>query len=415
MTDSNTPLSPDHKKEAYVSRYAVVIAAFLCMLAGGMAVFSFGIFLKPISAEFGWTRTEISGAFSLMMILSGVLGIVAGRLGDRFKPTLIIIICGAIQGLAYVLLFQLNALWQLYVYYGVIVGIGVAGYAPTVSLVTRTYTKTRGLMMGITLAGGGVGAAVASPVATHFISSAGWQSSYLVMGGIMLGIIAISAIFLYSRGASREIKNERKPSFEKADATVKEPGLREAISSSKFWILGTIIFCAGFVQLVISVHIVPGAMDTGISAGGAAGILSVINLAGIAGSSSSGTILDRIGSWLGLLIAILLVLVGLFLLLSFKDIWAFYVFAVIYGVGWGIILTARSVIPADLFGLRSYGVIMGILLLFHTLGGTTGPIVAGYIFDVSQHYQLAFILITGFCALNIALTFMLKKWVKRSR
>jgi OFA family oxalate/formate antiporter-like MFS transporter len=148
MTDSHTPLSQDHKKEAYVSRYDVVIAAFLAMLVGGMAVFSFGIFLKPISAEFGWTRTEISGAFSLMMILSGVLGIVAGRLGDRFKPTLIIIVCGAIQGLAYILLSQLTALWQLYVYYGVIVGIGVAGYAPTVSLVTRSYPKSRGMMMG---------------------------------------------------------------------------------------------------------------------------------------------------------------------------------------------------------------------------------------------------------------------------
>jgi MFS family permease len=233
------------------------------------------------------------------------------------------------------------------------------------------------------------------------------------MGGIMLGLIAISALFLYWPRASREIKSETKQSFKKAYTTVKEPGLREAVCSSKFWILGAIIFCAGFVQLVISVHIVPGAMDTGISAGGAAWILSVINLAGIAGSSSSGTILDRIGSWLGLLISILLVLVGLFLLLSFKDIWAFYVFAVIYGVGWGIILTARSVIPADLFGLRSYGVIMGILLLFHTLGGTTGPLVAGYIFDVSQHYQLAFILITGLCILNIALTFALRKGVRK--
>jgi MFS family permease len=413
--DSKASLTLDHKKETFFGSYAAVIAAFLAMLAGGMAVFSFGIFLKPISASFGWTRTEISGAFSLMMIISGVLGIVAGRLGDRFKPTLIIIICGIIQGLAYILLYQLSALWQLYIYYGLLVGVGVASYAPMISLVTRTYTKTRGLMMGITLAGGGVGAAIASPVATYFIASSGWQSSYLIMGGIMLGIIAISALFLYWPGASREIKSERKPSLEKANATMKEPGLREAISSSKFWILGTIIFCAGFVQLVISVHIVPGAMDTGISATGAAGILSVINLAGIAGSSSSGTILDRIGSWLGLLFAILIVLVGLFLLLSLKDLWAFYAFAVIYGVGWGIILTARSVIPADLFGLRSYGVIMGILLLFHTLGGTTGPIVAGYIFDVSQHYQFAFILITVLCGLNIALTFILKRWVKKSR
>jgi MFS family permease len=408
MAENKVPLTTSHEKEAYRNSYSVVTAAFLVTMAGGMAIFSFGIFLKPISASFGWTRTEISGAFSVAMILSGLLGILTGRLGDRFKPTLIIIICGAIQGSAYVLLSQLTALWQLYACFGLMVGIGVANAIPVISLVTRSYTRTRGTMMGITLAGGGVGAVVASPVATHFIASNGWQSSYLIMGSIMLSLIAISAVFLYWPGASREIKNESKPSIEKTNTIRKELNLREALCSIQFWTLGAIIFCTGLIQMIITVHIVPGAMDTGISATGAAGILSVVNFASIAGSSSSGTILDRIGSWLSVVIALFLMLIGLFVLLSLKDIWAFYVFAIIYGFGWGIVVTSRGLITADLFGLRSYGVIVGIILFLYTLGGTLGPVIAGYIFDVSQHYQIAFILITGLCALSIAMAFTLR-------
>jgi MFS family permease len=412
MDDSKTRFDLGHKIGVYFRPYAVVIATFLVVLAGGMAVFSFGVFFKPISLEFGWTRTEISGAFSLMMMFSGLLGIVTGRLGDRFKPRLIIIVCGTIQGLAYLLLSHINSLWQLYFYFGLMVGIGVASYAPVISLVTRSYTTTRGLMMGIALAGGGVGAAVASPIATYLISAIGWQSSYLIMGGIMLGLIAISAFFLFWPGSSRQT-NKSLPSPEEVNTTVKEPGLREAAYSIKFWIFGAIIFCTGFTQQIITVHIIPGATDMGISAAGAAGILSVINLASIAGSSTSGPIIDRIGSWLGMVIALVLMLIGLFLLLSIKDIWAFYVFAIMYGFGWGIVVTSRSIIPADLFGLHSYGSIMGIILLLHTIGGTLGPIIAGYIFDLSQHYQVAYILTASLCVLSIAMTFPLRMGIRR--
>ena len=231
----------------------------------------------------------------------------------------------------------------------------------------------------------------------------------------MLGLIAISAFFLYWSGASRQLTGESIPSTKEVNTTVKEQSLREAAYSIRFWIFGAIIFCTGFIQMIIIVHIVPGATDMGISATGAAGILSVINLASITGSSSSGPIIDRIGSWLGMVIALILMLIGLFLLLSVRDLWAFYVFAVIYGFGWGIVVTSRSIIPADLFGLHSYGSILGIILFLYTIGGTLGPVIAGYIFDVSQHYRLAFILITCLCALSIAMTFLLRRGIRTLR
>lgn len=129
MSDNRTLSSTDIKKSGFLRFYAVVIAAFFALMASGMVLFCFGVFFKPVSAEFGWTRAETSGAFSLMLILSGFFGMIAGRLGDKFKPGLIAIACGILEGLAYLLMSQIHELWQLYVYYGVLIGTGMSNIA----------------------------------------------------------------------------------------------------------------------------------------------------------------------------------------------------------------------------------------------------------------------------------------------
>jgi MFS family permease len=403
------------EKSGFFHSYAMVIGTFLAMMAGGMVIVSFGVFFKPVSAQFGWTRAETSGAFSLSIIMSGLIGVVAGRLGDRFSPRLVIISGGVIQGLAYLLLSQMHALWQLYFYYGILVGAGIANIVPVTSLIARWYEKRRGLMTGIAIVGASIGAVIAPPMATQFVSRYGWSTSYIMVGGIVLVIIAISGIFL------RDPDKVRRPAYgdtaeiEKLNSEIRGFSLGEVLGTGSFWILGVILFCVSFAQQALTVHIVPHATDLGISAVSAASILSVINVASIVGAFGTGNFSDRIGSRLSMVIALAIISTAALLLLEANELRTFYLFAILFGIGFGGTATLRSTMIAESFGLRSHGVITGALYFVSSIGGTISPLVAGYIFDVSGQYQSAFLVIVGLSVVGLVLALLLRLRTERLR
>lgn len=161
------------------------------------------------------------------------------------------------------------------------------------------------------------------------------------------------------------------------------------------------------------VHFLPASIDIGIPADSAATVLSVIHLANMAGSFTTGIVVDKIGGLLSTAIALALTLVGFLLFLGVQVLWAFYLFAIIYGIGFGILSISRSIIIAELFGLRSHGEIFGAVHFFHTIGGTLGPVVAGYIYDINQHYQLAFVLIAGLTLASLVMIIPLRLKARR--
>lgn len=409
--NTSVGLTSHNKKPGFFNSYTIITAAFLSMMAGGMALFSFGVFFKPMSSQFGWTRAETSGAFSLFMICSGLLGIVGGRLGDKFSPRLVIITCGVIGGSSFLLLSQMNSLWQLYFFYGILAGAGMGNIPPIISMVTRYYVERRGVMTGITMAGVGVGASLAAPIATFLISLFGWQKSFMIMGGMLLTLVAISAGFLWHHSSSPGLSliKSKKLSDEKERTEPKELSLKQGMATMPFWVLGIIIFCTGIVQQGFTVHLIPAVTDLGFSAASAAAISSVITITSIAGNFGVGIIIDRMGSWISIVISLALMVVGLLLILGMKELWSLYLFAVIFGLSWGIVVISRSIIIADLFGLHAHGAITGTILFLYSIGGMLGPLAAGYVFDVSQHYQLVFLFFTGLAVFTLIMTLPLRK------
>ena len=258
--------------------YATVAGGWLAIFAAGMVLSSFGVFFKPVSAQFDWTRAETSGAFSLAQVMSGMAGIAAGRLGDRFNPRLIIVLCGAFLGTAYLLLSRIDALWQLYFYFGILVGCGLAVIIPVSSLIARTFAAQRGLFTGLTMSGGAVGTAIAAPLATLFINHYGWRGSYFAIGiiALVLGLIT-SACFYYAARFKPVSSNGFGAHLSRPRTEVSGSTLKQAFSSGQFWGLGMILFCGAFVLQTFSVHVIPRATDVGISAGDAALILSIGN------------------------------------------------------------------------------------------------------------------------------------------
>src|SRR4030067_532927 len=172
---------PVKTEKGFFYGYIVVIAAFFIMFVSWATYNSFGVFLTPLLNDFSWNRAVTSGAFSLSMFLYGVLGIVVGGLTDRLGPRAVLALCGFLLGLGYLLMSQVGALWQLYLFLGVIIDVAMSGvWVPQMSTVARWFVKRRTMQTGIVIAGTGLGPLVGPIVTSRLIADYGWSQAYNV-------------------------------------------------------------------------------------------------------------------------------------------------------------------------------------------------------------------------------------------
>jgi len=370
--------------------------------------YAFGVFFKPMLTEFGWTRATTSGAFSLSWIVSGLLAIVMGRLTDRFGPRLVMTLCGFFLGLGYLLVAQISAVWQLYLFYGVIIGIGMGGsFVPLMSTVARWFVKRRGMMTGIVVTGVGVGSLIAPPVASRLISTYDWRSSYIILGSTVLVVVVLAAQLL-----RRDPTQVRQVPYSENEEQGFKPetegfSLKEAVRTKQFWLVSAMLVCFGFCALAIMVHIVAHATELGISAASAANILATIGGMGIIGRVVLGTAADRIGNRQAFIIGFILMSAALFWLMPATEAWMLYLFAAVFGFGYGGCAASESPLVAELFGLSSHGLIMGVIALGFTSGAAIGPFLAGYVFDFAGSYQGAFLACAVTAVVGLILTALL--------
>jgi len=391
--------------------YIVAIAAFIFMVLVFGTFFSFGVFFQPLLEEFGWTRAETSGVYTLFFIVYGCLTPFTGRLSDRFSSRIVVTICGLFLGFGYLLMSQMNAVWQLYLFYGVIVGSGLSGsYVPVLSTVVRWFVKRRGVMTGIIVAGIGVGTLILPPVYSWLISSYGWRISYIVIGLAHLVFAISAAQFLKRDPGQMGLLPYGENEVKQKDLTPRAGGfsLREAIRTRQFWLFFSILFCFGFVIQSIMVHIVIHAIGLGISTIIAANVLSVLGGISIIGRITIGSIADRMGNRTALVIAWISISCAVLWLQLAGEIWALYLFAIILGFGYGGVVALQSPVVAWLFGLKSHGVIFGLLIVGYAVGSAIGPVLAGRIFDISGSYQVAFLLFAALAIMAIILAWLLR-------
>jgi len=184
-------------KRAPYYGYVIVALAFLIMIIQWGVIYSFGIYFKPMIAEFGWTRALTSGAFSIAFFLSGLVVVFMGWLNDRFGPRFVMSLCGLLLGTGCLLLSRTDSLWRFYLYYGVIIGLAMGGnYIPLISTVARWFVANRGLMTGIVASGVGVGALVGPAISNRILMSFGWRHAYFITGIAILIVMVSAAQFL---------------------------------------------------------------------------------------------------------------------------------------------------------------------------------------------------------------------------
>jgi len=410
MPSQQVPQSPGARPRFFYG-YIVAGAALLITAITFGSYNSFGIFFESVLTDFDWTRAIISGGYSLSWIMTGLLGITLGRLTDRVGPRVVLTISGFLVGLGYLLMSQIDAVWQLYLFYGVIIGSGMGGaWIPIVSTVARWFSKRRSLMTGIVLSGVSIGTLIGAPVINRLISAYDWRMSSIIVGGTVL-VLVVSAAQLLRRDpthAGQEPYSESEGEKGEPVSETRSHSLREAVRTRQFWLISGMFFCFGFCVYTLIAHIVLHAIGLGISSTNAANILAAMGGLSIAGRIVLGSIADRFGNRRVFIIGFILMAAALFWLVPAKELWGLYLFAVVFGFAFGGCATSESPLVARLFGLSSHGLILGVInLVGFTLGAAVGPLLAGRIFDMTLSYQLAFIVCAALSVAGLILTALL--------
>jgi len=391
--------------------YVIVLACFLFQGVGIGSHIGFGVFFKPLLTEFGCSRATVSGAASMAFLLMGALGVLVGSLNDRFGPRALMVVTGIFYGSGYFLLSQVHSVWQLYLFYGLVVGIGLSSIdVLALTTTARWFVRRRGTMTGFMKVGTGAGQLAMPLTAGLLILHYGWRNASVGVGVIALIFIVGSGLLLRRDPSQMGLLPDGDGGSKRAPAGRSEEGLsfREALRTRQLFALCLMNFLVVGSLMTVMVHIVPHAQDTGLDPIKAAGVLSTIGGVSMAGRLLTGLAIDRFGNRKSILVCFGFLMISLLWLRTAGELWMLYLFAAIYGVAHGGFFTLISPIVAELFGVGSHGVLIGIVAFTGTAGGAFGPVLAGHIFDKAHSYQPVFLLLIGAALAGLALTPFLK-------
>jgi len=380
-------------------RYLTVLGACLTQFTIGGFLFAYGLFFKSFEVEYGWSRTLLSSCLSFAFLVMGVLASFGGHLSDRYGPRLVLGVTGTICGIGFVLLSQVTQPWQLFVFFGLLLGLGLATHdVVTLSTIAKQFQRRRGMMTGVVKVGTAVGQITIPPVAAFLIAVYDWRLALIILGCAAIALLIFAAL-LIQNPATNKVSNHR--------TEASGSSIREVRGDRRLWMICTIQFSFFTSLTTIPLHIVVHGMDLGMTAGLAASLLSIMGAASIAGRLTVGTLVDRIGGRRALILCLVPLIASLLVFLSTSTMWLVFVAVVIYGFVHGGLFTVMSPTVAGYFGLKAHGTIFGIVVFFGTIGGASGPILAGRIFDLTGSYTLAFTVLAALATFGLVLVLKL--------
>ncbi len=395
----------------------VIVAVFLIIGTTLYGVhFSFGVFFKSIEAEFSLTRASTSSILSVNMLLAGLFSFLAGWALDRYGPRVVVLLMGIFTGLSLILTSLTGAVWQLFITYSLLLAMGTGPiYAVPMSAVSRWFDRKKGLALGLSSMGIGLGTVVMAPFATHLITSYSWHMAYLVIGLISLAVVVPLSRLLkrdpHEIGAEPD-GVQMSDSFTPPESGVVSPvesSILSIIRSRNFWLITVIhFFFAGCVFFIVA-HLVPHITDIGFSPIEAAAVFSVLGVASIPGRLFMGIASDRIGRKAASIICTLFMAAAIASLIWVHDLWSLYIFAVVYGFFYSGFGSSTAALISDSFRSKNIGAAFGLLEIGIGTGAAVGAVVGGRIFDVNQSYDVAFLSI----ALTLLIAAVLFTMVKR--
>jgi predicted MFS family arabinose efflux permease len=310
-------------------------------------------------------------------------------LADRHGPRVMLFGALALAAVAFALVSTIDTLWELYLFVGVLGGVGMSSfYLLSATTVTRWFDARRGLALALVLVGFNLGYITAGPLAAWLIQKIGWRAAYATLGSVC-GVITMLAALTVR--LPREDEREG-PGAARRAAAASGSGmtLAAALADPRQWLLNVAWLLLGGLALMVSVHVVPFAHDQGIGLAGAALALTAYGVGSVTGRIASGVVSDRFGTFATIRGAYLLQLVALLLLLRLSSHAALLAALVMLGAGFAAVDTMLAKAVPEVFGLQALGAILGVLNLGWRLGAALGPAAAGFLYDLTGSYAVPF-------------------------
>ena len=374
--------------------------AFVTFAVSAALMHSYSVFLVAFLEEFRWSRAETSLAFSMSALVGGVSAPLVGVLVDRLGPRRLVLLGGSVLTLGLLGSAYVGALWQIVVLYGVLMTLGANGLGLVVfvPILSRRFVSNRGMAISIVQSANGFARAVSAPLAQLLMSAIGWRHAYLAQAAFM-GVLVwpLAALFRRDEPPAPRVSQSASPPGEGVGAARpmrRDWTLAEAIATPHFWLLFTVYLCTGLGSFFVSLHQLAFAVDAGFDKLYAASVLGFGAFLAVGGTIVTGTVSDYIGRELSAILAYAVSIVGVICALFItgpQHAWLLWLHACFFGLTWGArgpTITAKT---ADLFPGPNLGTILGVITVGTGIGSAVGAWGAGWIFDVSGSYRLAFL------------------------
>ncbi len=401
--------------KATMPRWVPLLLGLISSTTCGMLLYAWSVFIKPLNAEFGWSRAEIALAFAICCLVFGLMTFPAGKLSDKYGPRRVVLVGGIILGIGFVLSGWITSKWQLYITYGLIAGFGGGCiYLPPIATAPKWWPDRRALATGFSVVGLGLGSFLMGPLATKIITAPGYGWRYVFWYcGIAMGVMAVLAalpLVVPPKGwKPAGWKPPQAPATAGGPKNYRDYTHEESIRTAQFWLLYLSYFCGSFAGLMVIGHIAGTGIDRGLTPMQAAGAVSALAFANAATRIITGIFVDKIGvkavfvTWFGLQTAAMVLLFP-----AASLAWAIWLIAALIGWNYGGMFTLFPASCLHYFGPTAQGSNYGLLFTVWGFAGFAGPWVGGYLKDVTGTYYMPFLIGAAVCAVSVLISIVIK-------
>ena len=380
--------------------YLVGISSFMLMLMSTTVFQGIGTFFVALERNFGWNRTTLSGAFALSRVEGALLGPLEGFLVDRLGTRKMVVIGYLVMGLGFVYYSQIQSVWQFYAaYLAISLGSGVGGWIAFVTLINNWFPRRGALAMSIAVSGIQLGGFLL-PLLAWGIENHDFRLTALAIGVVLILVAVPASLFIRNRpedvgmspdGAPLRRASAASGEAEQVDAE-DEVDLtpRQALKTVAFWVIAIARMTSVVSIVTLSVHLVPKLTDSGISLITANFVVTLYTFVAFLSGFVAGYIADRTSKVIVLFVCMLLQALAMAVLTVTDTLPMAWVFAVLWGAGFGGRVPLLTSIVGEFFGRKHFGSILGINMVPSNIVMIFAPLFAGFMFDLRQSYFIPF-------------------------